>query len=179
MKKIVIITGLALAALAVSITSLVMNLYNQQKKLVYVEMGKVYNEFALAKELTKEYESMMKVRNHVLDSLYKDLQFQTSELKANDKKTMADLERVAKVEQSYLYKQQQFEKENQTISEEMNAKIWSQLNQYLGDYGKKNNYAYVFGANGQGNIMYANEDENITQEAIAYVNARYNGQITN
>jgi outer membrane protein len=175
MKKY-IITGLALA---ISIASLVVSLYGKEKKHVYVEMGKIYSEFQLAKELNKEFEAGLKLRKNTVDSLYKELQLKTEELRMNEKKTMADVEKVARMEQAYLYKQQQIEKENQMISEQLNTKIWNQLNQYLGDYGKKNRYAFLFGANGQGNIMYACEDENVTSEAIAYVNARYSGQINN
>ena len=49
-------------------------------------------------------------------------------------------------------------------------------NQYIKDYGIQNNYILIFGVSGQGNIMYANDGLDATEEVIEYVNKRYQGK---
>lgn len=39
----------------------------------------------------------------------------------------------------------------------------------------KKGYRYIFGAEGSGVLMYADERNNITKEVIEYINARYKG----
>jgi len=51
--------------------------------------------------------------------------------------------------------------------------IWKRLNPYIAEYGKEKGYAYIYGANGTGNVLYADEGEDITDELIEYVNKRY------
>lgn len=154
-------------------------LTNNSNKLAYMEMGKVYEEFALSKELNKELEKVLKSRKQITDSLFENLRKQTQDLKFQPKKSMEDIQRLAKIEEEYLYKKQLFEKDNQTISADYNTKIWNQLNQYVADYGKEKKITLVFGANGQGNIMYGDDSKNITDAVIDYVNARYNGKAKN
>ncbi len=164
-------------AFIAGISGFVISMYNHDTKLVYIEMGKVYNEFSLSKELNKGLEDVFKKRKLVIDSLYEDLRKQTQELKFLEKKTINDVKRVAKLEEEYYYKQQEFEKQNQTTSAECDAKIWNQINQYIKDYGKSHDYTFMLGANGNGNVMYASESKNVTQDVIQYINNRYNGTI--
>lgn len=169
-----ILVGLAFIA---GISGLVVSLYNKNTKLMYVDMGKLYSEFDLSKELNADLDKVLKARKRVTDSLYEDLRKRTQELKFKEKKSNDEIGRLARMEEEYYYKQQQFEKENQAMSTDYTAKIWNQLNQFVEDYGKENKYTFVFGANGQGNIMYADDKNNITVEVLDYVNNRYNGKI--
>jgi Skp family chaperone for outer membrane proteins len=58
-------------------------------------------------------------------------------------------------------------------NKEIEAMIWKRLNPYLIDFGKENGYEYIYGANGTGNVLYADEHQDITEEIIKYVNQRY------
>jgi len=171
--------GLIGIAFVASITGLVISLMNLNTKSVYIEMGKVYDEFYLAKELNRSLESKIKTSKAITDSLYNELQNMSKDVKFKEKKTEQDIAELAKFEEKLYYTQQKFEAEIKKISSENDTKIWNQLNQYIQDFGKKNNCTYIFGANGQGTIMYANEEKNITISIIEYVNARYNGTIAN
>lgn len=168
-----VLIGIAFLA---GISGFVISLYNQNTKLRYVDMGKLYAEFDLSKELNAELDKILKARKRITDSLYEDLRKRTQELKYKEKKSNDEISTLARIEEEYYYKQQQFEKENQTTSNDYTAKIWNQLNQLIEEYGKENKYTFVFGANGQGNIMYADDKNNITAEIIAYVNTSYNGK---
>ena len=58
-------------------------------------------------------------------------------------------------------------------SQEYYSLIWDRLNTYIGEYGQDNDYVYIFGANGDGSVMYAADSENITEEIIAFVNIKF------
>jgi outer membrane protein len=45
------------------------------------------------------------------------------------------------------------------------------------DYGKKHGYDFIYGAQGSGNLMYANGQKNITDEVLKYINERYQGNV--
>jgi outer membrane protein len=56
------------------------------------------------------------------------------------------------------------------------TKIWTQLNQYITEYGKTKDYEYILGANGSGSLMYADSTLNITEEVTAFANKKYSGK---
>ena len=157
-----------------SVASFVISMYNQNVKMVYIEMGKVYEEFQLSKELNKELETILASRKQITDSLFETLRKNTQDIKYQEKKSKEDIQKLAKLEEEYLYRQEQFQKENQTTSSEYNTKIWNQINQFVQDYGKEHKLTMVFGANGQGNIMYGEGGINETSAVIEYINNRYN-----
>jgi outer membrane protein len=162
-------------AFVAGIAGLVVSMYNRNTKLVYIEMGKAYSEFTLSKELNKELEKVLSARKAITDSLYENLRRETANLKFKSKKTVEDIEKLSKLEEEYYYKQKLFETENRTTTADYETKIWSQINQYVKDYGEANHCTFIFGANGQGNIMYANGATDITTEVLTYLNQRYSG----
>jgi outer membrane protein len=54
--------------------------------------------------------------------------------------------------------------------------IWDRINNYVKEYGEKNGYDYIFGANGDGTVMYADGSEDITNDITTYINLRYAGE---
>jgi outer membrane protein len=52
---------------------------------------------------------------------------------------------------------------------------WTQISQYVEEYGREHDYDYIFGASGNGSLMYAGTGENITEQVIEYINRRYHG----
>lgn len=54
--------------------------------------------------------------------------------------------------------------------------IWKQLNKDISDFAQKNQYQVILGANGSGNLMYADSSLNITHLLIEYSNSRYEGK---
>jgi len=49
--------------------------------------------------------------------------------------------------------------------------IVTKVKDYVKDYGKKNNYTYIFGSNESANIMYAKDGLDITEEILGKLNA--------
>lgn len=147
-----------------------------QYKTAHIKLGDVYEDFELKKQLEVKLTKVENARKNILDSLefqLKSLQIKITETKEKD----ASLIKMFQLNRdNYLKTSQQFEEDNQRMSEEYNKQIWDRLNQYIKDYGKANNYTYVFGADGSGAIMYGSEGVDITEEIIKYTNDKFKGK---
>lgn len=155
-------------------------LYSNQPKVAYVNLGKVYNDFEMKKELEKKITTVQDFRKKTLDSLELSLNIMSRTLqnfdKTGNKKGIE--ERMPEFQmrrEEYFAKQKSFEEDNQAMTTQYTEQIWKQINQYVKDYGKEKGYTYVLGADGTGAVMYAEEKNEVTEEVLAYINQKYKG----
>ena len=147
------------------------------EKTAYVNTVKLYNEFDYKKELENKIVEVRKIRKFMLDSMKVELQNIANIL---DNKTEEDnrtelIGRFEILRAQYRTKQDEFEESNEILAEDYTQKIWDQLNQYVNDFGEKGGYQYIYGADGEGKMMYADKKFDVTTELTTYVNARYGG----
>jgi len=86
--------------------------------------------------------------------------------------------RAAKEQQLLRYRdaiQQQAQQENQRVTQAVLAEI----NAYLKQYGKSKGYSFILGATESGNIVYAAEGTDITEDVLKGLNAQYYRQHPN
>ncbi len=58
------------------------------------------------------------------------------------------------------------------LEQELMAPVFVTVNTYISDFGKMNNYDMVFGTVAGGNILYAKEPTNLTNDFLAYIKDR-------
>ncbi|MCT4579998.1 MAG: OmpH family outer membrane protein [Flavobacteriales bacterium] len=167
MKKELIIIG--------SLVLLLITSCSKTEKTGYIKMGELFEAFELKKQLTGQLEQTVNARKNVLDSLKLNLEMMVAGIKANETNDSLKQAFLFSKEQ-YLAKQQQFESENQQLQQQYDNQIWTQLNEYVENYGQEQQLGYIFGANGSGAIMYGKESNDITQEVIKYVNQKFVGK---
>lgn len=135
-------------------------LFLSKDKTAYFYNQKVFEGFkgkiALEEKLLKEKLS----NKQLLDSLGTLINTGRSDLKGL-------LE-----ERSYEYQIREAE-----LTRKYTEDIWKFINDSVVKYGKENNYDYIFGATGDGGLMYATESKDVTTEITEYVNAHYDGSI--
>lgn len=170
---------MALAAVFFSATVIV-SCYSLRKptsQTAYVDIGLVYAEFGLKKELEAKYTNVQSARKRIIDSLNLELTILSNRLSQNLRPGIKDsLEQQFSVKrQEFMYRKQAFDADNDAVTEQYTEQIWKQLNQYVTDYGKANGYDYIFGGDGSGSLMYAREGLNITDKVKIYVNQSYKG----
>lgn len=68
--------------------------------------------------------------------------------------------------------QQQAAREDQEIT----GRVVQEINAFLKEYGEKHNYKIIFGATEMGNIVYAEEAIDLTEEVLEALNRRYRGE---
>jgi outer membrane protein len=130
----------------------------QKPRQVYVLTQRVFDGFEGKKELESKLFQMKNLKQAQLDSLGEAVQ------RAPKNTALA---------QQYQVALQKADEEYQIASEKFTADIWKRLNKYIGDFGKERNYDFVFGASGGGNVMYADETNDATNEVIEYINNKY------
>jgi outer membrane protein len=144
-------------------------------KTGYVKNTDLYNGFSLKKELESKLEKVKNQRKTILDSLVMELKIASSEIQAGKAKDETKVRKFEYKKQQYLAKQQEFEEDTEKLAQQYSDQIWKQINQYVSDYGKDGGYEYIYGASGDGALMYALEDNDLTQEVASYINMKYSG----
>lgn len=131
------------------------------RDLVYVDLSIVFKNFEMSMELDKKYHNYVADKSIILDSL----DVVRMELFSQGQSSESIDIYILDIQSSLVKVKDQFDEQ-----------IWNQLNQYLLDYGKLNNYRFIFGAQGNGNMVYAKENLNVTEEVVDFVNFKYKGK---
>lgn len=166
-----------LVSLICGVSALVLSVKNSSIRTVYIDMGRIYEEFHLSIELNAELTKTVAVRKRMLDSLYENLRTETQKSEKLTTISKEAIDHLKKLEEEYLYKRSNIEKENQSQTEICNEKIWKQINSYVERYGKEMNYNYILGTTAQGNIMYGAKNNNVSDQLIEYINLHYDDKI--
>lgn len=150
-------------------------LFNTKSQiLAYVDTSRLMTEYKGMEDVKKVIESKEKTWQASVDTLTQELQ---NDIKKYEKERgqMSDREKKT-TEQLLGHKQQQFmqykEASKNKVAEEgqkITNEVLSKVNGKITDYGKKNNYTIVFGTS-SGNIVYANEAINITDQILELLN---------
>jgi outer membrane protein len=170
-KQLIIYSAIVIA---VSALSVVTYHYCYSGKTAYIDIKKVFNEFALKKELEDKYAITAKHRAAILDSLSTNLKLLSAGARAERKNEELIMQFERKREE-FLKARDRFDEDNAALSRKYDAQILEQMTQYVSDFGKKHGYKYIFGAEGNGTLMYAETTENISEEIIRFINNKYKG----
>ena len=146
------------------------------ERIGYVDVNKLYEGFKYKKNLTEEFNKIKTARKRILDSLELELNQYATRIEQQNKFN-ASIENEFEVKKKYFYQlSKQLEEDNQVLIDSYNTKIIAQLNSYLKDFGKKNNYKILLGADNKGNILYGDENSDDTEKALSYINERFEGE---
>ena len=135
-------------------------------KMAYFLSQKVFNEFEGTKVLQKNAAAIEGKQKALLDSLAMSITL----LEAKGATARGD---VGKAKRNYQALYQQFAEQDVRLSKDFKNQSWSQINQYVTEFGKERKYQIILGANGDGNLMFADSTLDISKEIIAYLNQRY------
>ncbi len=174
MNKIIIAITSILAITAFVISTIQ---YFTSPKTAYVSTAELYNEFNLKKELEGRYLREQGQRNKELDSIKLQVQNRYTELLNQKSPDKAQIQKFEALESWYYQKEEEIKEEDGRQAQDYTEQVWKQLNQYIKEYGDKESYTYLYGARGEGNLLYAKDSKNVTKELIEFVNARYEGDL--
>lgn len=138
---------------------------------VYVEISTLFNEFTLTKKIENDFQSIKLQRDLVLEQ-HRSILDSLKLIPHQDSKWKKTYENALS---NYYQKEEELKNANQELEYQFNEQIMTQLNQYLQDFGKENGYDFIYGTS-NGNLMYANEDLNVTQEALKFINRQFEGK---
>ena len=173
MKRAWVIVLLSLLLLIGALFFLIRSL---QQKMAYVDTVKLYESFILKKELETKLKKVEDARTKILDSLMLNLQVMSKNIETAKQRDQNEVNRFEAFREQYLQKKKEFEEDNSKTAQSYTDQVWAQLNQYIKEYGKMNEYKFIFGTTGNGNLMYAREGDDVSKELIEYVNEKYSGK---
>jgi len=150
----------------------------KNEKTVYVEVGRLMQEYKGMKDARAEYEKKVAQWQANADTIIAQWE---NELKIYEKERskMTKKERELK-EELLRNKQTQISQYREAV--EMKARdedkaltqnVLNAVNDYVAEYGKHKGYKYILGANGSGNVIYAEESCDITDDVIEGLNKQY------
>lgn len=177
MKKIILPT--ALIALVISITSFVCS--SSHNELVYVDVNQLLEGYDRTKVEREAFTKKTQLLKANVDSLVTDWQ---SELKNYEKERATMTEKEKELKQELLATKQQqlnnyqqaIQKQIQDEDQKMTQTVINDINDYVKEYGKDHGHPIIFGAGGNGNIMYAEDASDLTEKVLEGLNAQYEGK---
>jgi len=148
--------------------------------IAYVETSVLIEGYEGTKVARKQFEAKSKIWQANTDTLI--VQWE-NELKAYEKERANMSEKEIKLKEELLRNKQQqlgqyqeaMKRKAQEEDQNMTNTVMNDINDYLKEFGKKSEHTYILGANG-GNIVYAQEAENITKEVLKGLNVEYQGK---
>lgn len=153
----------------------------QSSELVYVDVNKLLEGYSRTKIVRADFEKKAKLLRSNVDSLVVDWQ---KELKQYEKERARYTRKELALKQELLgNKQQQINNYQQAIQKQIQDEdkkatqtVINDINDYVKEYGKKKGYRIIFGANSSGNIMYADEATDLTNEILEGLNTEFKGK---
>lgn len=146
--------------------------YKNEYKIGYIDVNSVYDSFAFKKEIEAKLIHVKETRKNILDSMQLQLKVLANTLKPEVEKERMLFEAKR---QEYFSKEKAFSEDNDALTREYSSQVMKQLNQYVQEYGSEHGYTYILGADGNGSLMFADKNKNITTEVLEYLNKKYKG----
>jgi len=170
---------LALIALILSVFSFFY--FQSSSDQVYVDVNNLMEGYERTKIVRTEFETKAKTLNANVDSLMVDWQ---NELKLYEKERSKMSKKELELKQELLgNKQQQINNYQQAIQKQIQEEdkkatqtIINDINDYVKEYGKRKGYKIIFGASGSGNVMYADEEADLTEDVLKGLNTEFEGE---
>ena len=147
-----------------------------QAKTAYIDNNALYKDFKGKADLEKDYNKEKGKEQAYLDSLYLELTVEQKKLTSSATHDMKEERAFLDKKRSFEELTNNFESRNKELQGKYLDQIWTQINQYVKEYGKDNHYDFILGATGNGTIMFANDKNDITKEVLTYINKRYDGK---
>jgi outer membrane protein len=152
------------------------NLYqiSLQPQMGFVKGSELFEGFKGKKELEAKFTKSEVDQQSMLDTLTLEIADLTNQLteQPNDKTLK---KKKSQKEQLYRELQQRFSQQQVAQNQQYSETIWKQINQYTMEFGKQHGYDYIFGATGNGSLMYARDAEDVTKEVLKFINQKYEG----
>lgn len=169
---------IVISTVALVISFLAIYLATGNSQLVYVDVNKLIDGYSRTKIAKAEFEKKATTMKGNIDSLVTNWQ---KELQAYEKERSSLTPKELELKQELLANKQQqingyqeaIQKQIQEEDKKTTQTVINDINDYVKEFGKRKGYKIIFGASGSGNIMYADESSDLTEEVLKGLNAEY------
>ncbi len=170
-----IITSIILIVLTLGVS--IYNLLNNPK-IAYVRNQELVYGFEGMKDANRKFEAETKGWTMTIDSLEKNFHLQVS--KYNSTYTELDEKERKEFEERLQNQKNQVLKLKENVSKKMEEKdleitqrVLDQINSFVQEYARKHGYKLIMGTTSDGNLMFADESLDITNDVLNELNYKY------
>jgi outer membrane protein len=151
----------------------------QNNTVYYIENSLVFNKYNGTKELVKRNSVILNPYKNKIDSI--DLLIKNAEnILQNEIISQSEKNKITpqykQYTEEYNFLLERYFQLKNDLEENASTRIWTQINEGIAEYAKKEKIAIILGAMGNGNVMYADEGRNITEQIIKHLNDYYEGE---
>jgi outer membrane protein len=134
---------------------------SNEQKVVFMDSYLVFEEFKMKKDYDRKLEKELQTDQASLDSLGRML---------NGAK---DAMKIGALKKEFTVRKMAFDEKFKELSQQYTSEVYVRLNEYIKAFGKQHRYNMILGSNGDGNVMYVDNQQDVTKELIAYINETY------
>ncbi len=150
-------------------------------KIVYINTDTLLRNYTLSVELNEAFLKKQEERNTELNIKAKDLDRQAREFQRKlENNGFISAERAEAARQDLLEKNQKLQQLQQEMTEkmmkeqsELNKKLFESITNFLVEYNKEKGYEIVLSTVVAGNVLYAADGFDITQDVVKRLNEQY------
>jgi len=172
MKEFVKKNWIILVLIGLITLSVVVYVRVSQDTIVFIELKKVVDSFSYKKELEAEFDIIKTNLSKQADSLETLVRVSYTQLENEQNKKEKDI-LIAKYNTLFSHYEiikEKSEKEIQVVADNLNTKMYQKLNSLIKEYGIANNIDFILGTQSNGNIMYADDAKNVSDDVILFIN---------
>lgn len=155
--------------------------FSESNNIVYVDSAKLMNGYQGMIDARKDYQQKATTWKANIDTLIIEIQREIAGYeKAASKMSAKEKELAGKLIQT---KQQQLADYQKAINEkasqednQLTTRVVQEVNAYLKDYGSGKGYKIILAATDYGNIVYAEDGLDITEQVLEGLNKKYRGE---
>ncbi|MDB5272081.1 MAG: outer membrane protein precursor [Chitinophagaceae bacterium] len=142
-----------------------------KEKVAFVNSAKVLSQFMGMKETQEAYQKKIAEKQAKLDTM--QLHIQQQEQALSNKNSSTQLAQLNQSKNEFVKQKEAWEKEVTLEGNQLTQGMLTQINTYIENYAKDHGYLLVHGSNASGNILYADESIDVTDDIIKGLNAEY------
>ena len=165
-------------ALLVLVTIMMYLQFSTNTNIVYIDSNRLLANYQGMKDAQAEFQQKASTWQANVDTLMSEVQksimdYEKESAKMTKKEKELSRELIRTKQKQLGDYQSAIKDQSAQMDQEMTQKVLAKVNTFLTEYGKEKNYKVIFGATNAGNIIYADEAMNITDEVLEILNKQY------
>lgn len=154
---------------------------NADAKIVYINMDTLLNNYTQSRELNEAFLKKLEANRTELNIKVKNFDREAAEFRNKvENNGFMTRERAEQAQMDLMIKQQNLQKLQQEMTEnaqreqmEINRKLYDAITNFLTEYNKAKGFQLILSTTLGGNVLFAQEGFDITNEVVNQLNEQY------
>lgn len=154
---------------------------NADAKIVYINMDTLLNNYTQSRELNEAFLKKLEANRTELNIKVKNFDREAAEFRNKvENNGFMTRERAEQAQMDLMIKQQNLQKLRQEMTEnaqreqmEINRKLYDAITNFLTEYNKAKGFQLILSTTLGGNVLFAQEGFDITNEVVSQLNEQY------